>query len=158
MTEHASGTKHKRWASSTRGSHARLIHNRLFRTVALLRRHEPVPGILAARRPGAIMDKSQRRFVTHWKTQPKLVTSNTKSVTYVLSLKCYPCLEPTHQSPFTNHQSPLTSQCSQPATTLGNLSLNTLKAILCAGICWRWSVRCELMQLGSRKIRNCGAW
>jgi len=30
--------------------------------VALLRRHEPVPGILAARRPGAIMDKSERRF------------------------------------------------------------------------------------------------
>lgn len=62
MTEHASGTKHKRWASSTRGSNARLIHNRLSRAVALLRRHEPVPGILAARRPGAITDKSERRF------------------------------------------------------------------------------------------------
>jgi len=31
-----------------------------FRAVALLRRHGPVPGILAARRPGAIMDKSER--------------------------------------------------------------------------------------------------
>ena len=29
-----------------------------FRAVALLRRNGPVPGILAARRPGAIMDKS----------------------------------------------------------------------------------------------------
>jgi len=29
-----------------------------FRAAALLRRHGPVPGILAARRPGAIMDKS----------------------------------------------------------------------------------------------------
>jgi hypothetical protein len=33
-----------------------------YRAVALLRRLEPVPGILAARRPGAIMDKSERRF------------------------------------------------------------------------------------------------
>ena len=32
------------------------------RAVALLRRNEPVPGILAARRPGAIMYKSERRF------------------------------------------------------------------------------------------------
>jgi hypothetical protein len=64
MTEHASGTKDKRWASYTRGSNARLIHNRPYRAVALLRRHEPVPGILAARRPGAFMDKSERRFIT----------------------------------------------------------------------------------------------
>ena len=103
MTEHASGTKDKRSTSSTHGSNARLIHNRLFRAGALLRRHEPVPGILAARPPGAIMDKSERRFVTHWKTQPKPVTSNTKSVTYVLSLKCYPCLEPAGTAPITNH-------------------------------------------------------
>ena len=34
-----------------------------FRAAALLRRHEPVAGILAARRPGAIMDKSGRRSV-----------------------------------------------------------------------------------------------
>jgi hypothetical protein len=38
-----------------------------FRTVALLRRHGPVPGILATRRSGAIMDKSGR---------PRLVTFN----------------------------------------------------------------------------------
>jgi hypothetical protein len=31
-----------------------------FRTAALLRRSEPVPGILAAHRSGAIMDKSGR--------------------------------------------------------------------------------------------------
>src|SRR5215831_17180009 len=37
-----------------------------FRAVALLRRHGPVPGILAARRPGAIMDKS---------AHPRLLTS-----------------------------------------------------------------------------------
>jgi hypothetical protein len=37
-----------------------------FRAGALLRRHEPVPGILAARRSGAIMDKSAR---------PRLITS-----------------------------------------------------------------------------------
>ena len=35
-----------------------------FRAVALLRRHGPVPGILAARRPGAIMDKSERPRLT----------------------------------------------------------------------------------------------
>ena len=33
------------------------------RAGALLRRNGPVPGILAAPRPGAIMDKSGRRFV-----------------------------------------------------------------------------------------------
>ena len=38
-----------------------------FRAVALLRRHGPVPGILAARRPGAIRDKSGR---------PRPITSN----------------------------------------------------------------------------------
>lgn len=34
-----------------------------FRASALLRRSGPVPGILAAHWPGAIMDKSGRRFV-----------------------------------------------------------------------------------------------
>jgi len=33
-----------------------------FRAGPLLRRNEPVPGILAAHRPGAIMDKSGRHF------------------------------------------------------------------------------------------------
>src|SRR5215475_6508932 len=37
------------------------------------------------------------------------VTSNHNSVTYVLSLKCYPCSEPTSLSPFTFHQSLLTA-------------------------------------------------
>jgi hypothetical protein len=34
-----------------------------FRAGALLRRNGPVPGILAAARPGAIMDKSGRHFL-----------------------------------------------------------------------------------------------
>jgi hypothetical protein len=34
-----------------------------FRAGALLRRSVPVPGILAAHRPGAITDKSGRQFV-----------------------------------------------------------------------------------------------
>ena len=34
-----------------------------FRASVLLRRSVPVPGILATRRPGAIMDKSGRQFV-----------------------------------------------------------------------------------------------
>ena len=34
-----------------------------FRAGVLLRRNVPVPGILAAHRPGAIMDKSGRRYV-----------------------------------------------------------------------------------------------
>jgi len=34
-----------------------------FRAGPLLRRDGPVPGILAAARPGAIMDKSGRHFV-----------------------------------------------------------------------------------------------
>ena len=35
-----------------------------FRAGPLLRRNGPVPGILAAARPGAIMDKSGRHFVS----------------------------------------------------------------------------------------------
>jgi hypothetical protein len=34
-----------------------------FRAGPLLRRNGPVPGVLAAHGPGAIMDKSGRRFV-----------------------------------------------------------------------------------------------
>jgi len=34
----------------------------MLRAAALLRRSGPVPGILAARRPGAPMDKSARRL------------------------------------------------------------------------------------------------
>ena len=34
-----------------------------FRAGALLRRSVPVPGILAAHRPGATMDKSGRQFI-----------------------------------------------------------------------------------------------
>jgi hypothetical protein len=48
----------------------------------------------------------------HWKNQPKPVTSNNKSVTYVLSLKCYPFSEPSPSPPITNHQSPITFHLS----------------------------------------------
>ncbi len=37
-----------------------------FRAGVLLRRSLPVPGILAAHRPGAIMDKSGRHFVARY--------------------------------------------------------------------------------------------
>jgi hypothetical protein len=37
-----------------------------FRAGTLLRRNGPVPGILAAHRPGAIMDKSGRRVVVRF--------------------------------------------------------------------------------------------
>ena len=40
--------------------------HRLFPVGTLLRRHGPVPGILAAHRPGAIMDKSGRRGVVRF--------------------------------------------------------------------------------------------
>jgi hypothetical protein len=51
------------------GRWSRLASTRDFPTIAffragpLLRRNGPVPGILAAHRPGAIMDKSGRHFV-----------------------------------------------------------------------------------------------
>ena len=74
----------------------------LFRAVALLRRHRPVPGILATRRPGAIMDKSgpPRLITFHARKQqkfplkkdPKNVTLKPKSVTDVLNQKCDRCL------------------------------------------------------------------
>ena len=47
---------------ATCGFNARLTHNRLIRFVLLLRRRGPVPGILAAGRTGAIVDKSERRY------------------------------------------------------------------------------------------------
>ena len=49
-----------------------------FRAGVLLRRDVPVPGILAARRPGAIMDKSGRRFVGSFRIgqTPKTKNSN----------------------------------------------------------------------------------
>src|SRR5260370_25627893 len=57
--------RHKRQTLSLR-EHAALMRDlstiAFYRALALLRRLEPVPGILAARRPGAIMDKSERRF------------------------------------------------------------------------------------------------
>lgn len=48
--------------AAERGFNARLTHNRLVRFVLLLRRSGPVPGILAAGRTGAIVDKSGRRY------------------------------------------------------------------------------------------------
>src|SRR5258708_2995622 len=50
-----------------------------FRASTLLRRNGPVPGILAAHWPGAIMDKSGRRFVVHFQLieQPKNLAEKT---------------------------------------------------------------------------------
>ena len=42
-----------------------------FRAGVLLRREGPVPGILAAHRPGAIMDKSERPFCCSFWVSPK---------------------------------------------------------------------------------------
>jgi hypothetical protein len=72
-------TNEGRWSRS--GSTRDLPTIAFFRAGTLLRRHGPVPGILAAHRPGAIMDKSGPRFVvrlglgratsTNAQTQPK---------------------------------------------------------------------------------------
>src|SRR5258708_20541664 len=63
--------RHKTQTLSLR-QHAALMRDfstiAFYRALALLRRLEPVPGILAARRPGAIMDKSERRFAGNSKT------------------------------------------------------------------------------------------
>jgi len=42
-----------------------------FRAGPLLRRNGPVPGILAAHRPGAIMDKSERPFCCSFWVPPR---------------------------------------------------------------------------------------
>jgi hypothetical protein len=52
----------RRWCRS--GAMRDLPTIAFFRASALLRRSGPVPGILAAHWPGAIMDKSGRRFVS----------------------------------------------------------------------------------------------
>src|SRR3981081_1150244 len=68
-------TNDGRWSRS--GSTCDLPTIAFFRAGTLRRRHGPVPGILAAHRPGAILDKSGRRFVVPLglgrtkKTEPK---------------------------------------------------------------------------------------
>lgn len=47
-----------------------------FRTGALLRRNEPVPGILAAHRSGAITDKSGRLRLATLQTKPAETRAN----------------------------------------------------------------------------------
>ena len=61
----------RRWSRS--GSTRDLPTIAFFRAGPLLRRNGPVSGILAAHRPGAIMDKSGRRFVVRfgWGQRPK---------------------------------------------------------------------------------------
>src|SRR6266436_9042243 len=60
----AKKTNDGRWSRS--GSTSDLPTIAFFRAGTLLRRHGPVPGILAAHRPGAIMDKSGRRDVVRF--------------------------------------------------------------------------------------------
>ncbi len=52
-----------------------------FRASTLLRRNGPVPGILAAHWPGAIMDKSGLRFVVHFQLieQPRKPTKRRRT-------------------------------------------------------------------------------
>jgi hypothetical protein len=57
-------TNDGRWSRS--GSTRDLPTIAFFRAGTLLRRHGPVPGILAAHRPGAIMDKSGPRGVVRF--------------------------------------------------------------------------------------------
>jgi hypothetical protein len=57
-------TNDGRWSRS--GSTRDLPTIAFFRAGTLLRRNGPVPGILAAHRPGAIMDKSRRRVVVRF--------------------------------------------------------------------------------------------
>ena len=54
--------KDKRWVRSRLASTCDLSTIAFFRAGPLLRRDGPVPGILAAYRPGAIMDKSERHL------------------------------------------------------------------------------------------------
>src|SRR5271169_5705367 len=52
-----------------------------FRAGVLLRRSVPVPGILAAHRPGAIMDKSGRQWMVRFRRpRPKLPPPNPRSI------------------------------------------------------------------------------
>src|SRR3981081_488204 len=57
-------TNDGRWSRS--GSTRDLATIAFFRAGTLLRRNGPVPGILAAHRPGASMDKSGRRVVVRF--------------------------------------------------------------------------------------------
>jgi hypothetical protein len=58
---------------------SRLTHNRLFRAGSLLRRSGPVPGILAAPRPGAIVDKSECPFRCSFPVTPQSIPDFTQA-------------------------------------------------------------------------------
>src|SRR6516225_6528666 len=92
--------KGKRWAWSRLASTRDLSTIAFFRAGWLLRRNGPVPGILAAHQPGAIMDKSERPFCrSFWvppKTQdryPIFYTSDQPINMYPANPKCYLCIE-----------------------------------------------------------------
>jgi hypothetical protein len=63
-------TNHQRW--SPVASMRDLPTIAFFRAGVLLRRDVPVPGILATRRPGAMMDKSGRQFLGRFGLAQKL--------------------------------------------------------------------------------------
>ena len=67
----------------------RLAAIAFFRAGVLLRRSVPVPGILAAPRPGAIMDKSGRPF-----RRPHLSSQMTESKHQLKQQQCYRCPDP----------------------------------------------------------------
>src|ERR1700730_16204017 len=84
---HLSDTKTTdgRWSRSASTSDLPTIA--FFRASTLLRRSGPVPGILAAHWPGAIMDKSGLRFVVHFQLieQPRKLTKKTQNYNLELS-------------------------------------------------------------------------
>src|ERR1700722_20055813 len=75
------------WEQKSSGRNSRLTHNRVFRAGVLLQRSGPVPDILATHRPGAIMDKSGRRFVARsdWGANAPLRTQRAKIFSQLLT-------------------------------------------------------------------------
>src|ERR1700737_400931 len=73
-----------RWSRSAATSDLPTIA--FFRASTLLRRNGPVPGILAAHWPGAIMDKSGRRFVVQLSIDRTTKKTNQKTQNYTLDL------------------------------------------------------------------------
>jgi hypothetical protein len=113
-----------RWSRSAATSDLPTIA--FFRASTLLRRNGPVPGILAAHWPGAIMDKSGRRFVVQLSIDRTTKKTNQKTQNYTLDLSS----QRGQASCFAGKREPRFSCYECLARRFESVSQNRLKVLL----------------------------
>jgi hypothetical protein len=87
-----------RYPEARTGSPGSVTRSTLDRAGRRKRRALPTLGVTASADRSAVQEDKPCQFSARgyspaekWANQPRSVTSTTKSVTYVLNLKCYPC-------------------------------------------------------------------